>query len=51
MNIKKEDSSEPLRQLVQHIEAQLAWGEGSTWTNKDFQELSERIFRSHPAAA
>ncbi len=44
MNIKKKDSSEPLRQLVQHIEAQLAWGEGSTWTNKDFQELSERIF-------
>ncbi len=29
---------------MQHIEAQLAWGEGSTWTNKDFQELSERIF-------
>ncbi len=44
MDIKRKDSSEPLRQLVQHIEAQLAWGEGSTWTNKDFQELSERIF-------
>ena len=44
MNIKKKDSSEPLRQLVQHIETQLAWGEGSTWTNKDFQELSDRIF-------
>ncbi len=44
MNIKKKDSSEHLRQLVQQIEAQLAWGEGSTWTNKDFQELSERIF-------
>ena len=44
MNIKKKDSSEHLRQLVQQVEAQLAWGEGSTWTNKDFQELSERIF-------
>ena len=44
MNIKKKDSSEHLRQLVQQIEAQLGWGEGSTWTNKDFQELSERIF-------
>lgn len=32
-------------QLVKRIEAQLGWGEGTAWSNKDFQELSERIFR------
>ncbi len=31
-------------QLVEQIEAQLNWGDSTTWTNKDFQELSERIF-------
>jgi hypothetical protein len=33
-------------QLVEEIEAQLGWGDGADWNNKDFQELSERIFRS-----
>lgn len=33
-------------QLVKEIEAQLGWGDGADWSNKDFQELSERIFRS-----
>ena len=32
--------------LVQQIETQLGWGEGATWSNKDFQELSDRIFSS-----
>lgn len=30
--------------LVKLIEEQLGWGPGDTWSNKDFQELSERIF-------
>lgn len=44
MSFKNIDSSEPLRQLVQRIETQLDWGAGDAWTNKDFRELSERIF-------
>lgn len=30
--------------LVTRIEAQLGWGSGDTWSNKDFEALSERIF-------
>jgi len=30
--------------LVARIETELDWGKGSTWGNKDFEELSERIF-------
>lgn len=37
-------SSDHLPRLLQQIETQLNWDEGATWTNKDFQELSERIF-------
>lgn len=29
--------------LVKHIEDKLGWGKGDTWSNKDFEELSERI--------
>lgn len=32
--------------LVKEIETQLGWGDGAGWSNKDFQELSERIFKS-----
>ncbi len=32
--------------LVALIETKLGWGNGSTWSNKDFEELSERIFKS-----
>jgi len=31
--------------LVQLIEDKLGWGKGSTWGNKDFEELGERIFQ------
>ena len=31
--------------LVAHIETLLGWGAGNTWGNKDFEELSERIFK------
>ena len=44
MSVKREDSSEHVRQLVRQIETQLEWGGGDAWTNKDFQKLSERIF-------
>ncbi len=30
--------------LVAFIETNLGWGKGGTWGNKDFEELSERIF-------
>lgn len=30
--------------LVALIETKLGWGKGSTWGNKDFEKLSERIF-------
>lgn len=33
-----------LQQLTTLIEAQLEWGKGESWTNKDFETLSERIF-------
>lgn len=32
--------------LVALIETKLGWGKGSTWGNKDFEEFSERIFRT-----
>lgn len=32
--------------LVAFIENKLGWGKGDTWGNKDFEELSERIFLS-----
>lgn len=32
--------------LVTLIETKLGWGKGDTWANKDFEELSERIFRN-----
>ena len=32
--------------LVAQIEEQLGWGSGSDWSNKDFEELSDRIFDS-----
>ncbi|TMM53892.1 hypothetical protein FEE95_18520 [Maribacter algarum] len=31
--------------LVTLIEAKLGWGNGDTWSNKDFEELSERILK------
>lgn len=31
--------------LVTLIEAKLGWGDGDTWSNKDFEELSERILK------
>ncbi|MEM9671655.1 MAG: hypothetical protein ACFB15_23210 [Cyclobacteriaceae bacterium] len=30
--------------LIEQIERRLKWGESAQWSNKDFQELSERIF-------
>lgn len=35
----------PVQQLIQIIETQLEWGEGSTWSNKDFETLSVQIFK------
>jgi hypothetical protein len=32
--------------LVQYIETKLGWGAGATWSNRDFEELSERIFET-----
>ena len=32
--------------LVAQIEERLGWGSGSDWSNKDFEELSDRIFNS-----
>ncbi len=32
--------------LVSAIEKKLDWGNGDTWTNKDFEALSERILKS-----
>ncbi|WP_273568957.1 hypothetical protein [Maribacter halichondriae] len=32
--------------LVRCIETNLGWGSGDTWSNKDFEELSERIFNT-----
>jgi len=31
-------------QLILLIERQLEWGKGENWSNRDFEELSERIF-------
>lgn len=31
-------------QLILLIEQQLEWGKGKNWSNRDFEELSERIF-------
>jgi len=40
------DSKElPLKQLTQVIETKLEWGEGTNWSNKDFETLSEQIFK------
>ncbi|HTI07534.1 MAG TPA: hypothetical protein VL832_03225 [Puia sp.] len=39
--VKKDPFIEKCRQL---IEASLHWGDASTWTNEDFDNLSERIF-------
>ena len=33
-------------QLIKRIETQLDWGSSAQWSNKDFQELGERIFVS-----
>lgn len=33
-----------LNQLTQFIEQQLEWGKGVDWSNRDFENLSERIF-------
>ena len=33
-----------IRALVNQIEQQLGWGAGGDWSNKDFEDLSERIF-------
>ena len=43
MKIEGMSVSECLPFLVQQIEAQLGWGVGADWTNRDFQKLSERI--------
>ena len=32
-----------IQQLVEQIEAQLGWGGGAQWSNRDFEKLSERI--------
>lgn len=32
-----------IKDLVARIEAKLDWGNGDNWSNKDFEELSERI--------
>ena len=32
-----------IQHLVGQIEARLGWGSGQNWSNKDFEELSERI--------
>ena len=32
--------------LVALIETKIGWGKGGTWGNKDFEELSERIFNT-----
>ena len=32
-----------IQYLVEQIEARLGWGSGQDWSNKDFEELSERI--------
>jgi len=39
--IKNETSIEQCRRL---IEASLQWGDPSSWTNEDFEELSEKIY-------
>jgi len=35
-----------IRVLVLQIEEQLGWGSGQDWSNKDFEALSERIFKA-----
>ncbi len=33
-----------LKKLQRFVEFQLGWGEGHTWSNRDFIELTERVF-------
>lgn len=33
-----------LKQLNKAVELQLGWGEGHTWSNHDFVDLSEQVF-------
>lgn len=33
-----------IQHLLQKIKAQLAWGDSATWSSRDFEELSDRIF-------
>lgn len=40
----KKDVFSKLQQLTTLIEAQLEWGKAESWTNKDFETLSEQIF-------
>lgn len=40
----KKQAFTKLQQLTTLIETQLEWGKGDSWTNKDFETLSERIF-------
>ncbi|MDC6366273.1 MULTISPECIES: hypothetical protein [Flavobacteriaceae] len=35
-----------IQYLVAQVEKQLGWGSGTNWSNKDFEELSDRIFSS-----
>ncbi|RDY60035.1 hypothetical protein [Flagellimonas nanhaiensis] len=35
-----------IQYLVAQVEEQLGWGSGTNWSNKDFEELSDRIFES-----
>lgn len=35
----------PVKHLTKVIEKQLSWGEGATWSNKDFETLSSQIFQ------
>ena len=34
-----------INDLVAHIETKLGWGNGENWSNKDFEDLSERILK------
>lgn len=40
----KKEAFSKLQQLTTLIEAQLEWGKAESWTNKDFETLSEQIF-------
>lgn len=40
----KKDVFSKLQQLTTLIEIQLEWGKAESWTNKDFETLSEQIF-------